>query len=327
MDRNLALEAVRVTESAALAAYRHMGQGDEESADRAAVNAMEAALDLLPINGRVSIGEGLQGECEKLYTGQKVGTGSGPAVELALMPLEGTSIIARGGYNAVSVVVVSENGGFLEIPSIYMDKIAIGPGLPTDIIDIDATPSDNLRSLADAKGVAVGDLVVCMLDRPRHKDLVAAVREAGARIRLLLDGDVSGAVATARPESGVDIYMGSGLAPQGVLAAAGLRAAGGQMQTRLVIRNSDDRAAIAKAGIDDPDARYTIDTMSPGDVTFAATGITSGPLLNGVQRSADGGAITHSMVLRSRSGTLRFIEAHHRASGIVGIAETADTQS
>ncbi|NQV46029.1 MAG: class II fructose-bisphosphatase [Rhodospirillales bacterium] len=311
MDRNLALEAVRVTEAAALAAYRHMGQGDEETADRAAVQAMQEALASLPIDGQISIGEGQEGEVENLYTGQKIGTGNGPHVDVALVPLEGSSIIARGGYNAVSVIALSEKGSFPLMPGIYMDKIAVGPGLPDGVVNIDATPAENLKALADAKGITVSDIVVCMLDRPRHKDLVLAVREAGARIRLILDGDVSGAVAVARPESGVDIYMGIGLAPQGILAAAGLRAAGGQMQGRLVMRNNDDREKALRAGVSDPDARYTITDMTPGDVTFAATGITTGPLLMGVQRNANG-PVSHSMVMRSRTGTLRYIEAHHR---------------
>ncbi len=311
MDRNLALEAVRVTEAAALAAYRHLGQGDEEAADRAAVEAMQNALNTLPIDGCVSIGEGLEGEVEQLYAGQKIGTGDGPHVDVALVPLEGSSIIARGGYNAVSVIALSEKGGFPQMPGIYMDKIAVGPGLPDGVVSIDATPAENLKTLADAKGVTVGDIVVCMLDRPRHKDLVLAVREAGGRIRLILDGDVSGAVAVARPESGVDIYMGIGLAPQGILAAAGLRAAGGQMQGRLMLRNNEDRDKALKAGISESDACYTIEDMSPGDVTFAATGITTGPLLPGVQRNAVG-PISHSLVMRSRTGTLRYIEAHHR---------------
>lgn len=311
MDRNLALEAVRVTEAAALAAYRHMGQGDEETADRAAVEAMQQALTSLPIDGRISIGEGLEGEAEQLYVGQKIGTGDGPHVDVALVPLEGSSIIARGGYNAVSAIAFSEKGGFPNMPGIYMDKIAVGPGLPDDVVSIDATPAENLKALAEARGTTVGDIVVCMLDRPRHKDLVLAVREAGARIRLILDGDVSGAVAVARPKSGVDIYMGIGLAPQGVLAAAGLRAAGGQMQGRLVLRNNDDRDKALRAGVNEPDARYTIDDMSPGDVTFAATGITTGPLLPGVQRNSNS-SISHSLVMRSRTGTLRYIEAHHR---------------
>lgn len=313
MDRNLALEAVRVTEAAALAAFRHMGQGDEEAADRAAVNAMRKALDTLPIDGRVSIGEGQEGEVEQLYTGQKIGTGDGPGVDVALVPLEGSSIIARGGYNAVSVIALSEKGGFPQIPGIYMDKIAVGPGLPDGVVSIDVTPEENLKALAAAKGVDVAEIVVCMLDRPRHKDLVNAVREAGARIRLIMDGDVSGAVAVARPESGVDIYMGIGLAPQGILAAAGLRAAGGQMQGRLVMRNADDRDKALAAGVEAPDKPYTLDDMAPGDVTFAATGITTGPLLSGIQRNGSG-AISHSMVLRSHTGTLRFIEAHHRTA-------------
>ncbi len=316
VDRNLALEAVRVTESAALAAYRHMGQGDEETADRAAVEAMQDALNSLSIDGIISIGEGQDGEVENLYAGQKIGTGDGPHVDVALVPLEGSSIIARGGYNAVSVIALSEKGGFLQMPGIYMDKIAVGPGLPDDVVSIDATPQENLKSLADAKGMDVGDIVVCMLDRPRHKDLVQAVREAGARIRLILDGDVSGAIAAARPESGVDIYMGIGLAPQGILAAAGLRAAGGQMQGRLVVRNNDDRDKALRIGITDTDTRYTIEDMTPGDVTFAATGITTGPLLQGVERNAIG-HVTHSLVMRSRTGTLRLIEAHHRDGSVL----------
>lgn len=314
MDRNLALEAVRVTEAAALAAYRHMGQGDEETADRAAVEAMQNALNTLPIDGRISIGEGLEGEVEQLFAGQKVGTGEGPHVDVALVPLEGSSIIARGGYNAVSVIAISEKGGFPKMPGIYMDKIAVGADLPDGIVNIDSSAAENLNALAEAKGVTVSDIVVCMLDRPRHKDLILAVRDAGARIRLILDGDVSGAIAVAQPESGVDIYMGIGLAPQGILAAAGLRAARGQMQGRLVLRNNDDRDKALQAGVVDPEARYTIEDMTPSDVTFAATGITTGPLLLGIQRNAVG-FVTHSMVLRSRTGTLRYIEAHHRDAG------------
>lgn len=310
MDRNLALEAVRVTEAAALAAHRHMGQGDEEAADRAAQDAMQAALADLAIEGRVCIGEGDKGEVDKLFVGEKVGTGNGQRVDVALLPLEGTSIIARGGYNAISVIAMAGEGGFLSVPAVYMDKIAVGPGLPDGLIDLDAAPADNLKALAGARGVDVADLVVCILDRPRHKTLISNVRQAGARIRLILDGDVSGAVATMRAESGVDMYMGIGLAPQGVLAAAALRSCGGQMQGRLVVRSPEDREKIARCGIGDPDARLDIADMARGDVTFAATGITVGPLLEGIQRT-NGGAVTHSMVLRSKTGTLRFIEAHH----------------
>ncbi len=317
MGRNLAFESVRVTEAAALAAYLHMGQGDEEAADQAAVQAMAGTLSDLPLNGRVCIGEGNKGEAETLYVGQEVGTGEGPEVDVALMPLEGTSIMARGGFNAISAMALSENTGFLPIPAVYMKKIAVGSGLPPDTIDIDAPPADNLARIAQAKGLAVADLVVCMLDRPRHKDLISDVRATGARVRLIMDGDVSGAVASVRGDSGIDVYMGTGLAPQGVLAAAALRCAGGQMQARLVVRNNDDRNMLAQAGIEDAERVYTINDMTPGDVTFAATGITTGPLLDGVERSPYGDDgytfITHSMVLRSSSGTWRFVETHHHS--------------
>lgn len=318
MSRNLALEAVRVTEAAAIAAYLHMGQGDEEAADRAAVQAMAETLSTLPFNGQVRIGEGSEGDAGQLCIGQKVGTGDGPNVDVALMPLEGTSIIARGGFNAISAMAVSENTDFLSVPPIYMEKITVGSGLPPDVIDLNAPPVDNLSSIAAAKGLAIPDLIVCMLDRPRHKDLIADVRATGARLRLIMDGDVSGAVAPVHADSGIDVYMGIGLAPQGVLAAAALRCAGGQMQARLVVRNNDDRNAVSHAGIENVDQVYTMDDMIPGDVTFAATGITTGPLLGGIERSrygADGYTFTsHSMALRSSTNTWRFIETHHHQS-------------
>jgi fructose-1,6-bisphosphatase II / sedoheptulose-1,7-bisphosphatase len=310
IDRNLALEAVRVTEAAALAASRLMGRGDEKAADEAAARAMHNALRSLAIDGTVRIGEGAKDEAGKLYVGEKVGTGLGPKVDVALRPLEGISIIARGGHNALSVIAMAEDGGFLAVPGIYMDKIAVGGGLPDGIVDLDQEPAKNLKALAKARGVAVGDLVVCILDRPRHAQLIAKVREAGARIRLILDGDVSGAVATTRPDSGVDIYMGIGGAPQGVLAAAALACAGGQMQGRLVFRSDADRAAARAAGIDEPERKYTVADMASGNVTFAATGVTGGPLLQGVRRS-NHGLVTHSLVMRSKTGTLRYVEAHH----------------
>ncbi|MBT4890674.1 MAG: class II fructose-bisphosphatase [Rhodospirillales bacterium] len=316
MDRYLALEAVRVTESAALAAHRHMGQGDEEAADRAAVNAMQSALDMLDFDGRICIGEGREGDTEDLYVGQKVGSGSGITYDVALMPLEGTSIIARGGYNAVSAMALTASGGLLEVPALYMEKIAIGPDLPNDIIDIDAPPADNLSALAGAKGLKVDDLVVCMLDRPRHNNLISAVRESGARIKLILDGDVSGVIASALPDAGVDIFMGSGLAAQGVLAAAALRALGGQMQARLIVRNDTDRKILAASKLENPDERLTVSDMVKSDVTFAATGITTGPILEGINRSVEG-AVTHSMVLRSHSQTRRFIQSCHKADTIL----------
>jgi fructose-1,6-bisphosphatase II / sedoheptulose-1,7-bisphosphatase len=309
MDRNLALEAVRVTEAAALSASRLMGRGDEKAADQAAVDAMRKALNSLAIEGTVVIGEGERDEAPMLYIGEKVGTGQGPRIDIALDPLEGTTITAKGGSNALAVIAMAEAGGFLNAPDVYMDKIAIGGGFG-DVVDMDEAPATNLRNLAKAKGADVSDLVVCILDRPRHAELIARVREAGARIMLISDGDVSGVIATARPDSGVDMYMGSGGAPEGVLAAAALRCIGGFMQGRLIFRNDDERGRAQKYGITDFNRKYGLLDLAKGDVMFAATGVTSGTMLQGVRRFA-GGAVTHSMVMRSKSGTVRFIEAQH----------------
>lgn len=309
-DRNLALESVRVTESAALAAYNFMGGGDEKAVDQAAVSAMHRTLNLLALDGTVRIGEGAEGEAEKLYVGETLGTGDGPKVDIALVALEGTTIVARGGPNALAVIAMAEDGGFLTVPNIYMDKIAVGPGLPDGIVDLDNEPADNLAALADAKGTKVTDLVVCMLDRPRHAELIAKIRETGARIRLIQDGDVSGVIAATQPEAGVDIFLGIGGAPQGVLAAAALRGVGGQMQGRLVFRNNAQRTEAQRLGIEDLERKYATEDMASGNVTFAATGVTYSDMLEGV-RHVPGGAITHSMVLRSTTGTLRFIEGHH----------------
>ncbi|MCH2327288.1 MAG: class II fructose-bisphosphatase [Rhodospirillales bacterium] len=309
-DRNLALESVRVTESAALAAYNFMGGGDEKAVDQAAVSAMHRTLNRLALDGTVRIGEGAEGEAEKLYVGETLGTGDGPKVDIALVALEGTTIVARGGPNALVVIAMAEDGGFLTVPNIYMDKIAVGPGLPDGIVDLDNEPADNLAALADAKGTKVTDLVVCMLDRPRHAELIAKIRETGARIRLIQDGDVSGVIAATQPEAGVDIFLGIGGAPQGVLAAAALRGVGGQMQGRLVFRNNDQRTEAQRLGIEDLERKYATEDMASGNVTFAATGVTYSDMLEGV-RHVPGGAITHSMVLRSTTGTLRFIEGHH----------------
>ena len=309
-DRNLALESVRVTESAALAAYNFMGGGDEKAVDQAAVSAMHRTLNLLALDGTVRIGEGAEGEAEKLYVGETLGTGDGPKVDIALVALEGTTIVARGGPNALAVIAMAEDGGFLTVPNIYMDKIAIGPGLPDGIVDLDNEPADNLAALADAKGTKVTDLVVCMLDRPRHAELIAKIRETGARIRLIQDGDVSGVIAATQPEAGVDIFLGIGGAPQGILAAAALRGVGGQMQGRLVFRNNDQRTEAQRLGIEDLERKYATEDMASGNVTFAATGVTYSDMLEGV-RHVTAGAITHSMVLRSTTGTLRFIEGHH----------------
>ena len=309
MDRNLALEAVRVTEVAALAASRLMGRGDEKAADQAAVDAMRSALNVLAIDGTVVIGEGERDEAPMLYIGEKVGLG-GPRIDIALDPLEGTTITAKGGANALAVMAMANEGGFLNAPDVYMDKIAIGGGLQPELVDIDKEPEENLRALATAKHCEVADLVACILDRPRHADLIAAVRASGARIQLISDGDVSGVIATSQPTSGVDIYFGSGGAPEGVLAAAALRAIGGQMQGRLIFRNDDERARGAKWGIEDLDRKYGLMDLAGGDVMFAATGVTNGSMLRGVLRFADG-AYTQSIIMRSKTGTVRTIEAHH----------------
>ena len=309
MDRNLALEAVRVTEAAALAAWQLMGRGDEKAADQAAVNAMRHALNGLAISGTVKIGEGERDEAPMLFIGEEVGAG-GPKIDIALDPLEGTTITAKGGQNALAVIAMAQSGGFLNAPDTYMDKIAVGGGLPDDLVDLDAEPAENLANLARAKKVAVSDLVACILDRPRHKEAIAKVREAGARIMLIGDGDVSGVIATSRPDSGVDIYMGIGGAPEGVLAAAALRCIGGQFQGRLVFRNDEERARGQRWGITDFDRKYSLHELAGGDVMFAATGVTDGSMLKGVRRFR-GGASTQSMIMRSKSGTVRIIDAQH----------------
>jgi fructose-1,6-bisphosphatase II / sedoheptulose-1,7-bisphosphatase len=310
MDRNLALEAVRVTEAAALAASRMMGRGNEKEADQAAVDAMRQALNGLNMDGTVVIGEGERDEAPMLYIGEKVGTGNGPKIDIALDPLEGTTITAKGGQNALAVIAMASHGGFLNAPDVYMEKIAVGGDLPDGLIDIDAEPRENLKNLARAKKVDIQDLVACILDRPRHADLIAKVRESGARIMLISDGDVSGIIATSRPDSGVDIYLGSGGAPEGVLAAAALRCIGGQMQGRLLFRNDDERGRAKRWGIEDLNRTYSMMELAKGDVMFAATGVTDGTMLRGVRRFS-GGAATHSMVMRSQTGTVRYIEATH----------------
>ena len=310
MDRNLALEAVRITEAAALAASKLMGRGDEKAADQAAVDAMRQAFNGLAIRGTVRIGEGERDEAPMLYIGEEVGTGDGPKIDIALDPLEGTTITAKGGGNALAVMAMAEEGGFLNAPDTYMDKIAVGGGLPDNIVDLDASPAENLRALAKAKGLEIGDLVACILDRPRHEELIAKTREAGARIMLIGDGDVSGVIATATPETGVDIYMGTGGAPEGVLAAAALRCIGGQMQGRLVFRNADEKARATRLGIKEFDRKYSLLELAHGEVMFVATGVTNGTMLRGVRRYRQG-ATTHSLVMRSKSGTVRYVEATH----------------
>jgi fructose-1,6-bisphosphatase II / sedoheptulose-1,7-bisphosphatase len=310
MDRNLALEAVRVTEAAALSASRLMGRGDEKAADQAAVDAMRQALNSLSIAGTVVIGEGERDEAPMLYIGETVGTGQGPEIDIALDPLEGTTITAKGGQNALAVLAMADHGGFLNAPDVYMDKIAVGGGLPDGVVDIDETPATNLKNLAQAKKCDVADLVVCILDRPRHAELIANVRAAGARITLIGDGDVSGVIATSDAETGIDIYVGSGGAPEGVLAAAALRCIGGQMQGRLLFRNDDERGRAHRLGITDLNRKYDLLDLAHGDVMFAATGVTNGSMLKGVRRF-HGGAFTHSVVMRSKTGTVRYVEARH----------------
>ncbi|SDB06910.1 class II fructose-bisphosphatase [Belnapia rosea] len=309
VDRNLALELVRVTEAGAIAASRWIGRGDKNAADGAAVDAMRKAFDTVAVSGVVVIGEGEMDEAPMLYIGEKIGLG-GPEVDIAVDPLEGTSITAKGGPNAIATLALAEKGGFLHAPDIYMDKIAIGPGFPEGLVDLDASVEENLRALAQAKQCEVGDLMVCTLDRDRHKAMIKACRAAGARITLLGDGDVSGVIAVSQPETGIDIYIGSGGAPEGVLAAAALRCIGGQLQGRLLFENEEQVERARTMGITDPNRKYSVDEMARGDVMFAATGVTTGPMLRGVRRTATG-AITHSMVMRSKSGTVRYVEGHH----------------
>jgi fructose-1,6-bisphosphatase II / sedoheptulose-1,7-bisphosphatase len=308
-DRNLALELVRVTEAAALAASHWMGRGKKNEADGAAVEAMRRAFDAVAIDGTVVIGEGEMDEAPMLYIGEKVGSG-GPAMDIAVDPLEGTTITAKGAPNALATLALAEHGNFLHAPDIYMDKIAVGGGLPDNVVDLDAPVAENLRNLALAKQRDVSDLVVCILERERHDEIIAKCREAGARIMLISDGDVAGVIATAMADSGVDLYLGSGGAPEGVLSAAALRCIGGQMQGRLLYEDDAQRERTRGMGIADPTKKFTVEEMAKGDVMFAATGVTPGPMLRGVRRFGHG-AITHSMVMRSKSGTVRYIEAHH----------------
>ena len=308
-DRNLALELVRVTEAAAVAASRWIGLGKKNEADGAAVEAMRKAFDAIDIDGTVVIGEGEMDEAPMLYIGEKVGAG-GPAMDIAVDPLEGTTLTAKGGPNALATIALAESGNFLHAPDIYMDKIAVGGGLPDGVVSLDASVASNLRNLAQAKRCAVSDLMACILDRDRHQDLIAAVREAGARIMLISDGDVAGVIATTMRDSLVDIYLGSGGAPEGVLAAAALRCVGGQIQGRLLYENDEQKERVRSMGNTDPNRVFTCEDMAKGDVMFAATGVTPGAMLRGVRRFA-GGAMTHSVVMRSKSGTVRYIEANH----------------
>jgi fructose-1,6-bisphosphatase II / sedoheptulose-1,7-bisphosphatase len=308
-DRNLALELIRVSEAAALAASRWMGRGKKNEADGAAVEAMRRAFDFVAIDGTVVIGEGELDEAPMLYIGEKVGHG-GPAMDIAVDPLEGTNLTANGEPNAITVLALAESGNFLHAPDIYMDKIAVGPGLPEGVVDLDASVAQNLRNLAKAKQRDISDLVLCTLERDRHAQIIAHAREAGARVMLISDGDVAGIIATSQGDSGVDIFIGSGGAPEGVLAAAALRCTGGQMQGRLLFENEEQVARARTMSAGDPRRKLSLLDMAKGDVLFAATGVTGGPLLRGVRRYTHG-AVTHSMVMRSKSGTVRYVEAHH----------------
>ena len=309
-ERNLALEAVRVTEAAALSASSWIGLGNEKQADAAAVKAMRDSLNNLDISGEVVIGEGERDKAPMLYIGEKVGSGNGPNVDIALDPLEGTTICATGGNNALTVIAFSEKGGFLNAPDVYMDKIAVGGNLPKDIIDLDNKPEENLKNLAKAKKKDINDLVVCILDRPRHKEIIAKCREVGARITLISDGDVSGIIATSDPNSGIDIYLGTGGAPEGVLAAAALRCIGGQMQARLKFNEEDEIKRAGKLGIIDLNKKYLLNELASKDSMFAATGVTDGSMLKGVKIIGDK-AYTESIIMRSVTGTVRTIKASH----------------
>ncbi len=315
LDRVLVLEMVRVTEAAAIAASKLVGRGDEKAADAAAVEAMRQAFDGLDIDGTVVIGEGERDEAPMLYIGEKVGgaPGTGPRIDIALDPLEGTTITAKAGPNALAVLAAAEEGCLLNAPDVYMEKLAIGPGYPEGIVGLDRSPRENVAALAKAKGVKVNELMVCVLDRPRHAELIAELRALGCGIQLIPDGDVAGVIAVTDPDTTIDIYMGSGGAPEGVLAAAALRCVGGQFNGRLLFRNDDERGRARKWGIEDLERIYQLGDLAKGDCIFAATGVTDGSLLSGVKRLKGGRMTTESVVMRASSGTVRWVRGEHRA--------------
>jgi fructose-1,6-bisphosphatase II / sedoheptulose-1,7-bisphosphatase len=310
LERILTLELARVTEAAAIAAYEQVGRGNEHDADRAAVDAMRTALNLCNFDGTVVIGEGERDEAPMLFIGEKVGTGRGPKVDIALDPLEGTTLTAKAMENALAVVAIAEGGSLLHAPDTYMDKIAIGGGYPEGIVDLDADPRENIKALAKAKGVPPREITACILDRPRHAELIAKVREAGAAIQLIPDGDIAGVIHTSDPDTGIDIYIGTGGAPEGVLAAAALRCVGGQIQGRLVFRNDDERRRAARIGITDLNRKYATNELASGDVMFAATGVTNGSMLEGIHRVGNFMS-SHTIVMRSKTRTVRWIKARH----------------
>ena len=304
LDRGLVLDAVRVTEIAAIAAWKLVGRGDEKAADQAAVDAMRTALNDLDIDGEIVIGEGERDEAPMLYIGEKVGRGKGPKIDIALDPLEGTTLTAKAMANACAVMAWAPKGTMLNAPDTYMDKIACGPGYPAGVIDLDKSPAENVQALAKAKGVEPSEITVCILDRPRHAEIIASARSVGARVHLITDGDVAGVINTTDPETGIDLYVGSGGAPEGVLACAALKCVGGQFQGRLVFRNADERARAARVGITELDKKYDLHELVRADAIFAATGVTKGALLDGVSYS-DGFVHTHTLVMNSATRTVR----------------------
>ncbi len=314
LDRVLVLEMVRVTEYAAIGASKQIGRGDEKAADAAAVAAMRDALNHLAFDGTVVIGEGERDEAPMLYIGEKVGSaqGTGPKIDIALDPLEGTTITAKAGPNALAVLAIAEEGGLLNAPDVYMDKLAIGPGYADGLVSLTKTPTENIMALAAAKGVDPHEIIACVLDRPRHETLIRELRAIGCGIALIPDGDVAGVIAVTNPETSIDIYMGSGGAPEGVLAAAALRCVGGQFEGRLIFRNDDEKARARKLGITDLDRIYKLNDLARGDVIFAATGVTDGSLLKGVRRYGNGRITTESVVMRASSGTVRWVKGDRR---------------
>jgi fructose-1,6-bisphosphatase II / sedoheptulose-1,7-bisphosphatase len=311
-DRNLALDSVRVTEAAALASARLMGRGDEKAADQAAVDAMRQALNVLDIDGTVVIGEGERDEAPMLFIGERVGNRGGPKVDIAVDPLEGTTLCAKDMPGSIAVMAMAEAGTLLAAPDVYMHKIAVGPGYAKGVVDLDASPQENIQNLAKAKGVKPGDITALVLDRPRHAELIAAIRSTGAGVRLISDGDVAGVIFTTQPdETGIDIYLGIGAAPEGVLAAGALRCIGGQMQGRLILDTEEKRTRAAGMGVKDPDKKYDLTELASGDVIVAATGVTDGALLKGVKFGKEV-IETETIVYRSATGTVRKIQAEHR---------------
>lgn len=311
LDRVLTMEVGRCTEAAAVAASKMIGRGDKDGADQAAVTALRDAFNKLKIDGTVVIGEGERDEAPMLYIGEKVGTGEGPKVDIALDPLEGTTLTAKAMSNALAVVAMAQGGTLLNAPDVYMDKIACGPGYPDGVIDLDAPVEENIKAIARAKGVDTDDITLCILDRDRHQHLIDGARRMGSRVFLIPDGDVAGVFHTTDPSTGIDLYVGQGGAPEGVLAAAALRCVGGQMQGRLVFRNDDERARAERWGIADLNRKYNLRDMASGDVIFAATGVTNGTMLDGV-RWEPGHVSTHTVVMRSKTGTIRYIRARTR---------------